>query len=171
MKSQEIAYIILSFIITATFISVFFFTYVSSVEADIIKSQISNVIEDFVNSTNLVLTPTQKAEIGKVIVNSLSVPDMSSQDAQAAQTNNKLLKKSAIVFGMLIGIGIVIIAVMWYIYRFSVWEILKYSLLILVLVAVTEILFVTFVTKNYRLIDQNFLTYLIVTNLQKYANS
>lgn len=171
MKSQEIAYIILSFVLTATFISVFFFTYVADVEADIIKTQIGNVIDDFVSSTTLILTPDQKRQIGKIIVENLSIPDMSDADAKARKTNSSLIKKAILVFGILLGIGILVITIMWSFYRFNMLEILKYSLIILSLVAFTEIVFVTLVTKNYRLIDQNYLSYLIVNNLEKYANS
>ena len=171
MKSQEIAYIILSFVLTATFISVFFFTYVASVEEDIIKTQISGVINDFVSSTNLFLTPEQKSQVGKIIVENLSVPNMSKSDKEASETNKNLVKKSMVIFGSLIGIGILIIAGLWYFYRFDMMEIFRYSLIILALVVMTEILFVTLVTKNYRLIDQNYLTYLIITNLENYAKS
>lgn len=171
MKSQEIAYIILSFVLTATFISIFFFTYVANVEEDIIKTQISGVISDFVSSTNIFLTPEQKSQVGKIIIENLSVPDMSESDKEASETNNKLVKKTMVIFGVLVGVGILLIAVMWYFYRYDMAVILKYSLIILALVVMTEILFVTFVTKNYRLIDQNYLTYLIITNLENYAKS
>lgn len=171
MKSQQISYIILSFILTATFISIFFFTYVANVEADIIKTQISNVINDFANSTNLVLTPTQKSKIGKIIVENLSMPDMSEEDANAQKTNNQLVKKSVIIFGILVGVGILLVFVLWYFNRFDILDIIKYSLVILAIVAMTELFFVTVVIKNYRLIDQNYISYLILNNLEKYANS
>ena len=171
MKSQEIAYIILSFVLIATFIAVFFFTYVSSVEADIIKTQISNVIKDFVSSTDLVLTPEQKNQVGSIIVSNLTVPDMSEDDRKAMKTNDDLLKKSMIIFGILVGTGLVIVVAMWYRYRFDILDIFKYSLIMLCVIAITELLFVTLVTKNYRLIDDNYISYLVVTNLQAYANS
>ena len=171
MKSREIAYIIFSFILTSTFISIFFFTYVASVESDIIKTQISDVINEFVKSTDIEIKTEKKNQIGKVIINSLNIPDMSEADDKAKKNNDDLFKKSIIVFGALIGIGVLAILIMWYFYRFNILEIVKYSFIILGLVALTEIVFVTFVTKNYRLIDKNYLSYLILTNLQKYANS
>lgn len=171
MKSQEIAYIILSFVLAATFISIFFFTYVSSVEADIIKTQINNVVSNFISEASIALTPDQKAAIGKIVTDNLSVPDMSSDDADAENTNKKLIKKSIIIFSTLVAVGILAIIILWYFYRFDLVEITKYSLIILALVATTEILFVTLVTKNYRLIDENYVSYLLVNNLQNYANS
>jgi hypothetical protein len=171
MKSQEIAYIILSFVLIATFIAIFFFTYVSSVEADIIKTQIDDVIANFVGTTDLVLTPDQKNQVGKIITENLTVPDMSQADSEAAKTNSDLVKKSLIIFGSLVGAGLLIVILMWYRYRFDILEIVKYSLIMLGVIALTELLFVTLVTKNYRLIDENYLSYLVITNLQKYADS
>jgi hypothetical protein len=171
MKSQEIAYIILSFVLTATFIAIFFFTYVSSVEADIIKTQIDKVITDFVSSTNIVLTPDQKSQVGKIITSGLTVPDMSDDDNKAAKTNSDLVNQSMIIFGCLVGGGLLIVLGMWYYYKLDILEILKYSLIMLAVIALTELLFVTLVTKNYRLIDDNYLSYLVVTNLENYANS
>lgn len=171
MKSQEIAYIILSFSLIATFIAIFFFTYVSDVEADIIKTQINKVITDFVASTNIILTPEEKNQIGQIITENLKVPDMSKDDREAAKTNSDLVKKSMVIFGCLVGTGLIIALVLWYVYRFDILQIIKYSLIMLAVIAITELLFVTLVTKNYRLIDQNYLTYLVITNLQKYARS
>lgn len=169
MNSSEIAYIILSFALTATFISIFFFTYVSQVESDIIKTQITDSIEGFVSATNLFLTPEQKKNIGKTILASLTPPDMSKQDAEASETNNKLIHKSIIVFSTIVSVAILIIIILWYNYRFEMIDIVKYSLIILSLVAVTETLFVTFITKNYRLLDDHYLSYLIIKNLNSYA--
>lgn len=171
MKSQEIAYIILSFVIIATFIAVFFFTYVSDIEADIIKTQIDKVITDFVSTTNIVLTPDQKSQVGEIITENLTVPDMSEDDRKAAETNRDLIKKSMIIFGSLVGAGLLLVIVLWYRYRFDILDIFKYSLIMLGVIAMTELLFVTLVTKNYVLIDQNYLSYLVITNLQKYADS
>jgi hypothetical protein len=171
MKSQEIAYIVLSFVLIATFIAIFFFTYVSAVEADIIKTQINNVITDFVSSTDLVLSPEQKTQVGNIIIANLSVPNMSEDDREAMKTNDNLLKKSMIVFGMMVGIGLIIVISMWYRYRFDILDIFKYSLIMLFVIAITEILFATFVIKNYKLIDDNYLYYLVITNLEAYANS
>lgn len=171
MKSHQIAYIIVSFVLAATFISVFFFTYVSKIEADIIKTQISNVIENFVDMTNIALNESQKKQIGKIINDNLIVPDMSSQDRDAENTNKDLAKKTFIIFGILGGVGFLTVLLMFFIWKFNILDILKYSFLMLILVALTETLFVTFVTKNYKLIDENYVTYLIVNNLENYKNS
>ena len=171
MKSQEIAYIVLSYILAATFISIFFFTYVASVEQDIIKTQVSSVVTEFINETNIFLTNNQKDEIGKIILNNLYMPNMDKEDEETDENNKKLLKKAILIFGVLISVGLLIIFILWYFYRFKIIEILIYSFIILFIIVITEISFVTLIVKNYRLIDKNYITYLILNNLKKYANS
>ncbi len=171
MNSQEIAYLILTFTLSATFIAVFFFTYVSGVEADIIKNQINGVITEFVQSSQLILSPDEKSKIGQLIIQNMAIPDMSQQDKEATDNNNRLIKKSMIIFGSILGIGILILLALYLMYKFNIGELLKYSFIILGLVMLTEIMFVTFVTKNYKLIDTNYIKYLLIKNLENYVKS
>ena len=171
MKSQELAYILLSFVLAATFISIFFFTYVSSVEEEIIKTQISNIVDEFTKSAVVMLPPDELEVVKAIITANLTMPDMSDEDKQASDTNSALLKKTIVIVSILVGSGGLIILIMWLYYRFDILEITKYSIIILALVAVTETLFVTLVTKNFILVDQNYFNTLILTNLYNYANS
>ena len=138
MKLNEIAYIILSFILSATFLTIFFFTYVSSVESDIIKNQINDVITNFINSTNVVLTPVQKKAISMNIIDNLKLPDMSSDDLNAEKTNKNLLNQTLMIFGIIVGIGILIVVGLWVYGKFNMLEMVKSSLIILSLVVLTE---------------------------------
>jgi hypothetical protein len=171
MNSQEISYIILSFILTASFISIFFFTYVSAVESEIIKTQLNNVLDGFCQQLNVVLSTKQKNEIGNLILNNLKIPDLTENDQTTAEQNKKLLNKSILIFSSLLGAGVFIIAVLWFFKRFSILPILKYSFIILICVAITEFLFVSLVTRNYRLVDQNYISYLILDSLKQYVKS
>lgn len=171
MKAHDIAYIVLSFVLIATFISIFFFTYVSHVEETMVKDQINTVVGNFVNSSNLVLSESEKETIGNAILNNISVPDMSGDDRDAENTNKSLLKKSILIFSVMGGIGMVIVLILWRIYKFSLTTVLKYAFSMLVVIALTELIFVTLVIKNYVLIDQNYLYYLILNNLNAYSRS
>jgi hypothetical protein len=171
MQSEEIAYIILSFILLATFISIFFFTYVASVEGQMVKTQIDDTIKSFMSGTKVLLPSDIREKIKIILDEKLKAPDMSAQDQDTADNNKKLINQALLIFGVLLGIGVVTIGTIWYFYRFSITNVLKYSFLILCIIALTEFLFVTFVIKNYRLIDQNYLNYLIIDTLESYKNS
>ena len=171
MKIKEISYIILSFILISTFISIFFFTYVSKVEEEIVKSQIKNSIDNLVSSSNLFLTERQKFLIKDVYLKNVKAPDMSEEDANIDKNNSALLRKTIIIFSCIVGVGLLIVFGLWYKYRFNIKEVVLTSFIILVLVALTEIFFVTYVTKNFLLIDENYLSYVILSNLKNYADS
>jgi hypothetical protein len=171
MNPQEIAYIIFGVILIASFISVFFFTYVSKVEGDVVKSQMSRIVNDLAGGSNLILTPDQKKSIGTAIQNNLVVPDMSTEDAEVKSNNNKLKKKALKIFGSIVIAGLAVIAYLYMKYSINLTEIVKYSLIILLVVALTEYLFVTEVSKNYEIVDPNYVRYLIMNNFKTYASS
>ena len=171
MQSEEIAYIILSFILLATFISIFFFTYVASVEGQMVKNQIDDTIKSFLSGTKVLLPSNVRENLKAILDANLKAPDMSTQDQDTANSNKKLINQALLIFGVLLGVGVAVIGIIWYFYRFSVFNVLKYSFLILAIIALTEFLFVTFVIKNYRLIDRNYLNYLIIDTLNSYKNS
>lgn len=105
---KDISYIIFGVISIATFITIFFFTYVSKVEGDVVKIQMKRIVDDLVGGTDLIFTPEQKKAIGDNIKN-ISVPDMTDSDAEVATNNNKLKKEAMKIFGSLIIAGIAII--------------------------------------------------------------
>jgi len=171
MQSEEISYIILSFILLATFISIFFFTYVASVEGQMIKNQIDDTMKSFLSGTKLLLPENIRAKIKTILDEKLKIPDMSQQDQDSADKNKKLINQSMLIFGILLAVGVTAIGIIWYFYRYSFMRVLKYSFLILCVIALTEFIFVTFVIKNYRLIDQNYLNYLVIDTLDNYKKS
>lgn len=170
MDSKEIAYIILTFALVATFIGIFFFTYVSKVEGKIVKSQIEKIVEDLVKSAKIVLSPEQKANVGEIVKTSLKAPDMSKEDDEVAKSNSELLKKAIKVFSILVGLSVFVVVMLWLRSRFDAVDVVKSSVFILALVALTEFLFVTYVSQNYIMVDSNYVKYVVLTALQKYSS-
>ena len=171
MNMNDMAYILFGVILIATFIAIFFFTYVAKVEGEVIKNQITDIVDDLTESSTLVFTPDQLQAISVMIEQRLKMPDMSKEDQEARENNDRLKQKALKYFGIGISIGIIIILVMWKIYDLDMLEIIKYSLITLILVGITEYLFVTIVSKNYVIIDPNYVRYLIAITLRNYANS
>jgi hypothetical protein len=155
----------------AIFISIFFFTYVSKIEETVIKSQINSVIENFIGSSTFILTDEEKEVIKNDIIANFQVPDMSDQDRNADNSNKNLYMKSIIVFGIGIFIISILIISLWFYKKFNLIDIFKNTMIIFLIVACTEFLFVTFVTKNYQLIDENYITYILLKNLENYSKN
>lgn len=168
---ETAAHIIMGVVLIAAFISIFFFTYVSKIESDIVQTQMEKIVDDLTGSIDTIITEQQKEEIGQAIQN-IEIPDMSQQDA-AAQTNNKdLMQKAIIIFSCIIGIGLLAICLLWYFGgKFHMSHMIIQNSIILILVALTEFGFVTFVTQNYQVIDPNYVRYLISRNLQNYVSA
>lgn len=171
MKSKDVATIVLSFTLMSIFISVFFFTYVAKVEEEVVKKHIDHIVSNILRDSDIVLTPVQKQVFRTSVIENLQAPDMSVEDAHVEENNRKIIETSFTVFGVLIGVGLLVVTVLWWRYRFDARTVVIHTLLLLAVTAITEFLFITFVTKKYVLIDENKVTYLFLDTLDKYANS
>ena len=171
MEARDVAYILLGVILIASFITIFFFTYVSKVEGQVVKNQIADIVGNLTDNTKLIFTPTQLNIISAVLEQYLTMPDMRETDDRAEQNNREIQQNAIKIFGIGIAIGVFILLLMWYKYKFSMAELLKYSFITLFMIGITEYLFVTIVSKNYIIVDPNYVRYLIVRNLRDYANT
>ena len=171
MGPHDVAYILLGVLLIAAFIALFFFTYVAKVEGQIVDNQIKDIVNDLTDGSRLVFNKQQLIAISAVLENNLTMPDMSSEDNDVVAHNKDLEKNAIKMFGIFIGIGVIILAVMWRRYKLDMGEIVKYSLITLALVALTEYLFVTIISKNYVLVDSNYVRYVLMKNLKAYAQS
>lgn len=168
--SYKISYIILSVILVATFISTFFFTYVSSVEREIVQIQVKRIINEISDGVELYV-PEVYIKDFKDKIDDYHIPDMKEEDEKVATSNKKLMIKTAIIFGCLVGAGILVILTLWYIYRFDIKYLIIYNLTMLLMVAGAYFLFTTYVIKKYYLVDDNFVKYVMFTNLKDYIES
>jgi len=172
MKTSEIlAQLILSFVLIATFISIFFFTYIAKIENDIIISHIDNTVRSLTKDLEIFITPEKRKLIREVIIKNIEIPDDSEADREIDRHNKQLLDKTIIIFSIITALGLAILGVLWWFYRFNIFETVKYSLIMLVLTAVVYFLFITYITRKYILVDQNYISYVIISALNDYANS
>lgn len=171
MGPHDYAYILLGIILIATFIALFFFVYVAKVEEKVVRNQITDIVNDLTDGSHLLFNKDALSVISNIIETQLTMPDMAKEDADVMEHNKELKTKAVKWFGISIGIGMIIFLIMWKKYNLNLTEIVKYSLITLALVALTEYLFVTIVSKNYVIVDPNYARYLISKILRDYANS
>ena len=95
--------IILQITLIVSFISVFFFVYTSTVEHQIVVNQVNSLVTDFTQDLNLAMTPADKQTLQNAFKN-ITPPDMSSDDASAKATNNKLLHNTIVIISIVFGI-------------------------------------------------------------------
>lgn len=172
MKTSEIsAQIILSFILIATFISIFFFTYIAKIENEIIESHIDNSVKVLTKDLDIFTTPEKRKVLKEIVIRSINVAENSEIDKEIDRHNKKLFDNTVIIFSIILGIGLLIVSLLWWFYRFDIFHTIKYSLIMLILTAVVYFLFITYITRKYILIDQNYISYLIISALDEYSNS
>ena len=162
--AQEISSISIAVLLLSAFISIFYFTYVTSVEAAILEDQIKYIVESLVNDTKI-LPPEYLATLKNQIANMNA--DMADADATAAENN-------AAIFNMVIKIisvatvavcaGVYIASRYW---EFSLWEVAKENLVIIVFIALTEYIFITYFAKKFMSGDPNYVRHQLITQLQE----
>ena len=162
----SIANIIVHVIVIAIFIVTLFFTYGVYIEKKVFKKQIDIFVND--NLEEIKIFAPDFAENIKSKVKNLQFKDLSKEDKIVEEANSKMIKQ-AIRF-MLGGVGIAVILVVL-IYIFSVpsenktnfmsnsnnfiRKLIKYNILSLVFIGITEIIFLTVYGSNYEYIDNN----------------
>ena len=162
--------IILQITLIVSFISVFFFVYTSTVEHQIVVNQVNSLVTDFTQDLNLAMTPADKQTLQNAFKN-ITPPDMSSDDASAKATNNKLLHNTIVIISIVFGIGVATTLICAYIFKLSILQLLKESFFGLLAVAFVEFTFLTFFVKNYQSLDPNNVKYTILQTLEDYGNS
>jgi len=165
MNSKQISQIILNVTLVSCFIGVLFFTYGSKVEQEIIQEQTENITKSITGDLQF-LPDSLKQQIKE----QLSVPNMESDDLNAKESNSKLLKKSALVLGILFLVGM-LLTIIIYITNKIDENIFTESLVILLAVGLTEVLFLNIISRPYKIADPNFVKYSMLSNLQTLVNT
>lgn len=163
LTPNGICNILFSLTIFSVFLSIFYFTYASYIENQILNNQIKILIDnltynikDFDIDTNYLLK----------IINETKLPDLTKEDNEVKNANNELIKKALLIFGIFSLISIIIISIICYIYKVSIKEILKNNFILLIFVAITEIFFLNVIAKSYRSLDPNIVKKNFINNLQ-----
>lgn len=163
---ERIANIILHVILISALISIFFFTYAAKIEEQIVKEQVEHIIVDLVDPVNMLSPEYQK--VAKMSVQALVAPNMDELDKKVADNNKQLLKKVIMLMSVIIIVGVFIVYKMSKKYNFDFKELMKHNAIILVFVLLTEVSFITFIAKNHRIGDSNFVKKTILVELKKH---
>ena len=149
------------------FLTTFFFTYVSHVENRILESQINFLANDI---TDIIKLFGEKINnITKNYITNCSLPDLSHEDENVSNINNKIIRNALIVN---IIFTIFIISLIYFIYNsskinFSMNKLIIQNIILLVFVALIEYSIVTFYISNFISIDTNKVKYNIVNHIKK----
>ena len=168
--SKNVSSVVLQVTLIIIFISVFFMTYTTVIEKEIVIHEIDILVAEFFGDLKTALNPTQLS-LFRSFLSDIEPPDMSEADSLTAANNSVLIKNTIIV---MIIVGIVGFLITGYIvvkYKVDVSEISKDAIFGLLAVCIVEYLFLRFLVRNYVSLDPNLIKLHIVEILQNYSRN
>lgn len=172
-SAQGLSNLLLHVALIASLVVIFFFTYGSKVEREVVNRQTKFLVDNFTQGTVLLPDDTRKAL--KESINNMKVPNMKKADEEAAANNKKLVNKVTMMIGSLLAIVSVVVGGLWWMSRgnasgfmkeFSLKRLAIDNLVLIASVGITEFIFTTFVIKNYLSADPNFVSKKMVETTQ-----
>lgn len=168
--AKNVSSVVLQVTLIIIFISVFFITYTTVIEKDIVVHETDILVNEFFGDLKFALNPEQMSLFRSSLSN-LQPPDMSEADA-VTEANNSVLIKTTINVMIVVGIiGFVITAFIVMRYKVDVSEIAKEGIFGLLAVCIVEYIFLRFLVKNYVSLDPNAIKLHIVQILQNYSQN
>jgi len=160
------------------FVCIFFFVAASRVEKSIVQNQVKATVQELVQEIKNVIPPAERDALSAVMQN-LSAPDMSKQDADAAASNKKLVELSCAVLVPVAVVGVIIVLAAYYGYKHKYKTPPDYSLkrlfaqngIVLAFVCLTETLFLLAIAANYKSLDPQVVKRVVINSLLSYSKS
>lgn len=160
----------------ATFIGVFFFTFGAYIERLVLKRQIKYILQGFAGDIKAFASASQWHALCES-VNALPAAD-TSNDQQAEEKNDALLKETLVLFGTFLAVMLLLIAILWFVakgkghgYAFNMKHMALESAGLLFIIAAVEVGFYSLVVANYKSVDANFIKGILVDNASTFADA
>lgn len=172
MIAQSIANIICATAMISVFIGIFFFTYASKIEQNIVVKRSTEIVNDITDNMKVVIPNSQKEILKNQIVPYLTIPDSLNEADKDVENANAALRSTALKYIVVFAIVCLgIVGIIAFVNKFSFLEIIEENIIILVFVALTEFLFLTFFAQNYITIDANFVKEKLIDSILKVGSS
>ncbi len=168
MKTEDIIGISLQIGLTALFLGVFFFTYVSKIEEDVTVNQLNYIVDTFTGEVSDYTPAPFKNELNKYL-SAMKAPDLSAADEKVKKHNNAL-KMTGFQFLAIPAILAFVAAFVYYRNRRVNMDIIIMVGLSLLSVAIVQVLFLNLVVLNYLNVDTNKIRRVILHALLKRAD-
>lgn len=161
-------HIILSVVFISCFICIFFFTYATTVERNIVVNQTQNLVDSFTGNISVLFSDNESV---KNFVQNMSVKTVNEDDERIKEKNQKILKEAAFVVGISAICLILLTIILIYLFKLNYKKLIITNLIVLLCIGIVEFSFLTFIAQNYISFDPNYVKYLLVENLERIKNS
>ena len=151
---EKIPHIILSVIFVATFLTIFYFTYVCKVENEIVEKQIIFLADNLYDETINYLPNDIKKRLKENFLK-INIPDFSGIDDEISKKNKAIFTKTIYVLAALNVIGLIVSFLIAKKNDLNITNIILKNFLILVFIAGTELAFLKIFIVDYISVDPN----------------
>ena len=176
MNSIFFGNILVHVALMATFLTIFFFTFASNLEAGIVKDQVNFVIDDIIgDSFSFVPGKEQRKILIDYIVSKLpDKKDLKSADQKVEKNNKETFDTSIRFLTVLLTTVIVILILLGVFFNWN-YENIKFitisGLIGLIFVAIAEFIFLILIAKNFISADPNLIRSEVVKKIVCNSNS
>ena len=180
--TEMIADIIIYVIIVCNILTILFFTLIKDVEGEIVKQQITHLLDDIfsdfdINNTNDIINKNNSTEIQilnklnniksdlKIKLEKQIKDNINTDNEKKIKENNQIIfNKSMIILAVVNSICLLILFGLWKYNKFDLLYYLKKNMILGAFVIITELIFLYIISKNYIYIDKK---YVIMQTMKK----
>tara|TARA_B100000427_G_C15403237_1_gene548642 strand:+ start:292 stop:861 length:570 start_codon:yes stop_codon:yes gene_type:complete len=157
------------------FLVIFYFNYVALVEKKTFLKQFDNLLDSLLNETGILPIPETKANAGIRKELDQLVANIKTKNANSnksiIQKNEQLEKISMNMVFISVGSFLLYTLIISLTkHKLAIKSVVYESILTLVVIALTEYLFLQIVVKNYKSADPNYVKHAIAQSIQTYAD-
>ena len=173
-------YILLQVLFIFIFLTIFFFTYVNSTEKATFKTQMNIVIDDLVLDMNIrPLVPKGREDIATILlygylelVRKNAEKSSDADDQKINDQNRHIRNKAFLLVGIATSVLLVIALGLYFTGHCLPFQIhIKEALIIVFFVAITELIFLTVITKEYWSVDPSQIRQKLGNAIQDYIKT
>ena len=169
MTPDTIANVLLQIVLIAVLNVTVYFTYTTYIEQDIVVTESQRIIDDLTTDLRIALPQDSISNIKNEILPYLVAPDLSADDKKVKDQNSRLVLATIKLFIIGLLSCLIIVVGMAIYFNFDLKKLFIHNIGVLVAVAIVEIIFLTFIVKNYISIDSNFVKFRMIQTLQDYV--
>lgn len=166
LKPKDITSIIINVLFVASFLSIFFFTYAVKVEEEVVIDQVDYLVKDFTSS--LKLLPNEVLMPIRERVKSFEKPNMDDLDKKVEESNEVIFKQAIMIVSITLGVGLIAAYIASRKWNFSMFDLVKENLLVLLFVGLTEFTFLNVFGRNFISADPNSIKLALLNKLTSF---
>lgn len=144
------------------FLSIFYFTYASKVEGDIVTEQINITVDSFTQNINDFNISIPLDTINK------NKPNMEEENKKINESNHELILDATKYIGISIAILISIFIILWLRYRYNIKDIIISNSILIIFVAIIEFFTLLCISAKYQSLDPNQVKLNIINNIENF---